>query len=79
VLEELLARLQAETAHPPPPTRICRGPLLSRAQYLVDIEQWGYQDARLTPEGEMSSHAITRWTAAIEPEDRPQGTREGGG
>ena len=27
--------------------RLCRGPLLSRAQYHVDLEQWGYRDARI--------------------------------
>ncbi|MBX9695739.1 MAG: hypothetical protein K2Z81_25365 [Cyanobacteria bacterium] len=31
-----------------------QGVLLSREQYLPDIEDWGYQDARLEPRGKMS-------------------------
>ena len=27
--------------------RLCRGTLLSRYQYLVDLQLWNYQDARL--------------------------------
>src|SRR5262249_60281803 len=46
--------------------RLCRGPLLSRAQYLVDVEQWGYQDARLRPRGAMSAEQVGRWTAGID-------------
>jgi hypothetical protein len=32
---------------------------------LIDITQWGYQDARLPPRGAMSPEATDRWTAAI--------------
>lgn len=51
VMDELTRRLQRETASVPvtDPSPVCRGPLLSRAQYLPDIEQHGYRDARLTP------------------------------
>jgi hypothetical protein len=47
LMGELLHRLQQELAQPPSHTDLCRGTLLSRQQYLVDIEQWGYRDARL--------------------------------
>jgi len=44
-----------------------RGPLISRAQYLIDIEEWGYHDPRLTTEGgSMTASEIDDWTAAIE-------------
>ena len=46
--------------------RVCRGTLLSRSQYLVDLERWGFEDARLEPRGSMSKQEIDRWTAAIE-------------
>jgi hypothetical protein len=46
--------------------RLCRGTLLSREQYIADIEQWGYRDPRLKPEGKMDSAAIAHWTAAIQ-------------
>jgi hypothetical protein len=47
--------------------RLCRGTLLSRAQYLVDVHEWGYRDARLLRNGgSMSTEEIDHWTAAIE-------------
>jgi len=49
-------------------TRVCRGTLLSRAQYLVDIAEWGYEDARLAPFGAMTEEAAAIWTAAIDEE-----------
>jgi len=41
--------------------------VLSRGQYLVDIEHWGYTDARMFPFGTMTPHEIDRWTHAIDP------------
>jgi hypothetical protein len=46
-------------------SRICRGTLLSREQYLTDIFKWGYQDPRLPPQGNLSPEDIRHWTAAI--------------
>ena len=58
-----------------PSRRICRGTLTSRAQYLVDIERWGYEDARLAPHGSMTDDEASIWTAAIDAEvSRPLGT-----
>jgi hypothetical protein len=58
-----------------PARRICRGTLTSRAQYLVDIERWGYEDARLAPHGSMTDDEASIWTAAIDAEvSRPLGT-----
>ena len=48
---------------------ICRGTLLSRAQYLVDTKEWGYRDARLTPLGGMTEEEASLWTAAIDVEE----------
>ena len=45
--------------------RVCHGTLLSRAQYLVDIEDWRYQDARLIEPASMTREQISQWTAAI--------------
>jgi hypothetical protein len=66
VMRELLGRLDAEPAGDPSAERLCRGTLLSRAQYLPDIGWWGYQDARLAPHGPMTAEEIARWTAAID-------------
>ncbi len=46
--------------------RLCRGPLLSRAQYLVDVERWNYSDAREVPLGTMTPEEIDIWTKAID-------------
>jgi hypothetical protein len=69
-MQDLLDRLQHEVHHPPPAEQICQGTLLSRAQYLVDIERWGYRDARLRPTGLMTAAEIAQWTAAISEEER---------
>jgi hypothetical protein len=53
---------------PAPAERVCQGTLLSREQYLIDIEQRGYKDPRLVPSGNMSKAETERWTAAIEDE-----------
>ena len=47
---------------------VCAGTLLSRAQYIVDIDQWGYRDIR-TPDL-MSPEAVERWTAAATEEEK---------
>lgn len=65
VMDELLHRLQDEMLSEPPKARICYGTILSRAQYLTDIDKWGYQDGRLFPIGKMSRKEITHWTLAI--------------
>ena len=63
---ELLTRLQGELDAPPSDDRVCRGTLTSRAQYLLDIGQYGYQDARIVPRGNMSPEDVVYWTWAIE-------------
>jgi hypothetical protein len=70
VMDELMGRLQAEVAAPAPDTRVCQGTLLSRAQYLVDVQQWGYEDARIEPEIRMTAGDIAHWTRAIGDQNR---------
>ncbi|HEY8509477.1 MAG TPA: hypothetical protein VIL32_14025 [Steroidobacteraceae bacterium] len=66
VMLALITRLQEETLDPPHDAdRICQGTIISRAQYLIDIEQWGYRDPRRHPEGAMSDDELARWTDAI--------------
>lgn len=62
VLDELYASLSNE--RPPANEDLCKGTLLSRAQFLVDLERWGYRDAR-TALGVMRESAVDIWTAAI--------------
>lgn len=65
VLGTLTARLQAETGETLDQA-LCCGTLLSRAEYCVDVQAWGYRDARLPPGGNLSHDEIARWTAAAE-------------
>ena len=51
---------------PAPDTAVCRGTLLSREQYLHDVEREGYADGRLRPHGTMSVEEIATWTDAID-------------
>jgi hypothetical protein len=46
VMEELTAGLAGQEDQPPPRERICRGTLLSRQQYLTEVNEHGYRDAR---------------------------------
>ena len=56
---------QAPIATTPPGIRLCRGTNLSRAQYLVDVQKWGYADARLPPFGRMTPRERSIWTSPI--------------
>ena len=65
-----LARRFKESASPSAPiervtARTCRGTLISRQQYLIDVQRWGYRDGRLPPSGRMSEAEIEAWTEAI--------------
>ncbi|MDB4884329.1 MAG: hypothetical protein JWL95_3095 [Gemmatimonadetes bacterium] len=61
-----MARRMAELRAHPPADRVCQGTLVSRAQYLLDIGQYGYADARLSPRGGMSPEDAIYWTWAID-------------
>ena len=66
VMEALVARLAAETRQPPVEDhRVCQGTLVSREQYLHDVETLGYLDGRLTPASTMTAEDIAVWTEAI--------------
>jgi hypothetical protein len=73
VMSELSSRLQRELASPEAGGRVCRGTILSRAQYLVDVERWGYTDPRLAPEGNLTEREAAIWRAGIA-EDGPART-----
>jgi len=66
VMNDLVGRLHAESVNPRPAGRVCQGTILSRAQYLPDLQQAGYEDARLVPRGAMTADDIALWTSAIE-------------
>ena len=66
VMAELAGRLAAEVASTAPADRVCQGTLLSRAQFLIDVGRWGYEDARLQPRGNLSARDAETWTRAID-------------
>jgi hypothetical protein len=65
VLERLWERMRQEMGSTAPAEPVCQGTLLSREQYLVDLNRWGYLDAREEPRGVLSAEAIAHWTRAI--------------
>jgi hypothetical protein len=64
VIDTLNDRLRRETATPASEakSRLCRGTILSRSQYLIDTHLWGYEDARLQPLGNMTAGEVELWT-----------------
>jgi len=64
VLQELTERLRSEgmTAAT---ERVCRGTLLSRAQYLLDVRERGLRDARLDARCKITAAELESWTAEI--------------
>jgi hypothetical protein len=66
LMETLLGRLTAELRQPPAEdSHVCAGTLLSRSQYLHDVEQLGFLDGRLTPASTMTPEDVAVWTEAI--------------
>ena len=69
VVTELMSRLAGELETADGGPRVCRGTILSRGQYLVDVDKWGYRDGRLFDK-RMSRSEIAHWTAAIDEDAR---------
>ena len=63
VLHALLDRAKAESSEED--IDVCNGTLLSREQYLVDLQERGYADARTEPWGPIPKPHIEQWTEAI--------------
>ncbi len=64
VMEELIRRLTV--SRPNLQSDVCYGTLLSREQYLHDVEHLKYHDARLEPNGLMTRDQLDIWTRAID-------------
>lgn len=68
VMSDLLGRLRKELKTDSAEAEIeqvCQGTILSRQQYLHDIQQEGFVDARLEPLGSLKPEELAIWTAAI--------------
>jgi hypothetical protein len=57
-MEELLARQERALRAPVPQEPVCRGTLLSKLQYRIDVDRFGYRDGRLPPDGSMSVEEV---------------------
>jgi hypothetical protein len=66
VMTGLMGRLDRETRAPPPVEKICQGTLLSREQYLIDVQRWGLADVRHTDASSMTPDDVVSWTQAID-------------
>lgn len=64
VMRSLLRRAEREHQVRPADGPVCNGTVLSRTQYVVDVEQWGYRDARVEPHGPMNADDAAAWTEA---------------
>jgi hypothetical protein len=64
VVNELTNRLREETEQGNATEKVCYGTIISRQQYLKDIGEWGYEDARLR-NATMNQEEIDHWTAGI--------------
>jgi hypothetical protein len=64
LMDDLLERARRESDAPPSDDAVCAGTLLSREQYLYDLEH-GYRDGRAVPLGTMTAQDLARWTASI--------------
>jgi hypothetical protein len=64
VMNDLTNRVAEETRAGNAKAQVCYGPVISRQQYLKDIDDWGYADARLVHEL-MDEREIAHWTAGI--------------
>lgn len=69
VMGALMQKLFDESSAPPPGVdpHVCAGTLLSREQYLFDVQQLGYRDGRLTEASTMTPRDVEEWTGAIPP------------
>jgi len=67
VTDELVRRLSV--SRPNLNSDVCYGTLLSREQYLHDVERTKYRDGRAEPIGTMTEEQIHIWTAAIPKKD----------
>jgi len=69
VIENLTQRLLEEQKLKTRTAKLCQGTFLSREQYLRDISDWGYADARTSPDARvpstMTDSDVAHWTAAI--------------
>jgi hypothetical protein len=68
VMLELMRRATRELHEDTGAQPVCGGTLVSREQFLADVNEWGYLDGRLAA-GSMNESEIAAWTQAIRKAD----------
>jgi hypothetical protein len=66
VMFDLMRRMLGEIESDPEETLVCRGTLLSRTQYRLDVSEWGYEDARTAEGGKLSECDAAHWSRLAE-------------
>jgi hypothetical protein len=79
VMRELLGRAERELDSAPPEQPVCQGTLLSARQYLPDVEQFGFRDARLDPAVRMTEADIDLLTRSIRQQEADGKDKTGSG
>lgn len=69
-MHEMMRRLKLEMQCLPADRHVCQGTLLSWSQYLGDLEQGEYQDARHAPWGKLMSEDTQHMTDVLLQEER---------
>jgi hypothetical protein len=67
-MHEMIRRLRLEMQSLPADRRVCQGTLLSWSQYLGDLEQGEYQDARHAPWGKLTPEDTQYMTDVLQQE-----------
>jgi hypothetical protein len=78
VLRGLMGRLHHELESDLPDRRVCQGTLLSARQYLPDVEHWGYEDARLDDDVQMTAADVALLTSSIRAQEAREHDPESG-
>jgi hypothetical protein len=78
VMQELIGRAERELDCAAPEDPVCQGTLLSARQYLPDVEQFGFRDARLDPSVQMTPADIALLTRSIRQQEASGRNKAGG-
>lgn len=71
VMDHLLGKVREDRHEARNDKDLCRGTILSRGQYLLDVEKWDYKDARIA-HGHMTEEEVGIWTEAAREEEKKQ-------
>ena len=69
VMDKLLRKLHHEVYSTDEAQKLCGGTLLSREQYIEDIQQHDFKDARVSPYGNLTQREAADWTEASQKDD----------